>query len=160
MRLYHKYRDLIVYTIFGFLASIINVVVFGLLHKQLQMNMLVANTIAWFIANLFSLVANKLIVFKSDYKSFKTFYKEALLFMSQRVFTLILDSIIMQIGIDMLHFNSIWVKIFDQIFVGLVNYLATKAIFMHQNSKMMRRFKEYSKKRAHHKMNKKKKHTS
>lgn len=150
MRLYHKYRDLIVYTVFGFLASIVNVLVFGFLHKQLQMNMLVANTIAWFIANLFSLVANKLIVFKSDYKSFKAFCKEALLFMSQRVFALVLDSIIMQIGISMLHLNSIWVKIFDQIFVGLVNYVATKAIFMHQNSKMLQRFKEYGKKKKKH----------
>lgn len=137
MDIYKKHRDFIVYTFYGFLASVINVFAFHILHNHWRINMLVANTVAWLIANIFSFIVNKKIVFQSSYQNWKTFIQESGLFLSQRLLSLILDNILMWIGISLLQWNNLIAKMLDQIIVGLVNYLSTQAIFLRENSAMI-----------------------
>ncbi|RHW44290.1 GtrA family protein [Bombilactobacillus bombi] len=146
MKIYKRYRNFIIYSLFGFLASILNVIVFNWLHNHAQVTMLIANTLAWFVANLFSFIANKSIVFKSRYQEPKTFIKEITLFLSQRILALLLDNILMWAGINWLHWNNLIVKMIDQIIVGLVNYFSTQAIFTHENKLLLQRLSAMRKK--------------
>ncbi|MBA1434779.1 GtrA family protein [Bombilactobacillus bombi] len=142
MKIYKKYRNFIIYSIFGLGASILNVLVFNWLHNHVQITMLIANTVAWFVANLFSFAANKHIVFKSRYQAPKTLLKEIGLFLSQRLAALILDNILMWVGINWLHWQNLLVKIIDQLIVGLVNYFSTRAIFTHENKLLLQRLEK------------------
>lgn len=139
MKVYKRYRNFIIYSIFGFLASLLNIIVFNWLHNHAQITLLIANTIAWFVANLFSFIANKKIVFQSRYQTPKTLLKEMVLFLYQRILALILDNILMWLGINWLHWHNLIVKVIDQIIVGLVNYFSTQAIFTHENKILQKR---------------------
>ncbi|UQS81761.1 GtrA family protein [Bombilactobacillus folatiphilus] len=143
MNIYKKHRDFIIYTIYGFLASVINVIMFNVLHNHWHINLLLANTGAWLIANVFSFIVNKKLVFHTNYQSWSTFFKESSLFLSQRLLSLILDNIIMWLGISFLHWNNLIIKMVDQIIVGLVNYLSTQAIFLQENSPMVQRIQQH-----------------
>ena len=132
-----KHRNFLTYTVFGFLASIVNVVTFGYFHNTLKESLLIANTIAWFLSNLFSFVVNKHIVFKTNAHDFVSTFVELLKFFATRIISLIIDNIFMSIGLHLFPHDSIAVKIVDQVFVGILNYLVTSKIFLHDNSHMI-----------------------
>ncbi|MDO1605201.1 GtrA family protein [Lactobacillus sp. YT155] len=136
-----KYTNLLFYSIFGFLASVINVVIFDQFHTNLHSTMLIANTIAWFISNLFSFFANKHIVFKNDKHSRVDYLHELGSFFSARAFSWVIDMGIMYIGVWIFPTHPVRVKIFDQVLVGIINYLVTKIIFTHNNRNIINRFK-------------------
>ncbi|UQS83249.1 GtrA family protein [Bombilactobacillus thymidiniphilus] len=108
-----------------------------MLHNQCRINILAANTWAWLFANIFSFIANKKFVFKSKFKSLRSFGSESCLFLSQRILALICDNIFMWLGVNLLHWNNILVKVGDQILVGLLNYLSTQAIFSRESSHLV-----------------------
>ncbi len=49
----------------------------------------------------------------------------------------------MLVGISWLHWNAFFVKIIDQILVGIFNYLTTKSIFLNTSGKFAKKFKDY-----------------
>ena len=57
--------------------------------------------------------------------------------------SLIPDNLIMLVGISWLHWNALFVKIVDQILVGIFNYLTTKSIFLNTSNKFAKRFKDH-----------------
>ena len=58
-KLVTRHRNFYVYVIFGFLAAIINIACFLLLHNIWKMPVIYANTIAFIISNLASFSFNK-----------------------------------------------------------------------------------------------------
>ena len=75
-------------------------------------------------------IANKSVVFHSDYSSKKKFWFELTSFLILRGVSLLLDNFIMIVGVDWLHGNEILVKILDQIIIVIANYLFSKLIFV------------------------------
>ncbi|MFR3790131.1 MAG: GtrA family protein, partial [Lactobacillus paragasseri] len=65
------------------------------------------------------------------------------LFFIYRIISLIPDNLIMLVGISWLHWNALFVKIVDQILVGIFNYLTTKSIFLNTSNKFAKRFKDH-----------------
>ena len=120
-RVFYKYKELILYGIFGVLTVIVNIISFKLL-LILNIPLLYANTIAFFIAVVFAYYTNTKFVFNDK------FTKENFIsFMSMRISTLFIDNIglyyLVSISVDELIAKSI-----INIIIILINYICSKFI--------------------------------
>lgn len=133
---YMSHQEGMRYLVFGALSTVINIVVFiifsNIFKNCSNLNsesvVTISNIIAWIIAVLFAYVTNKLSVFNSKTNSFKELFKEILYFFGARVFTLIIETVFLNIFINTLHFNEILMKIFSNIIVIIINFILSKLI--------------------------------
>lgn len=140
-RLLNRHRNFYVYAIFGFLAALINILTFMLLHNLWKIPLLIANTLAFIISNLASFSFNKHGVFVDNIDSKHSIWYQISLFFTFRILSYVPDNFIMWIGLSILHLNTFLVKIIDQIVVGIFNYISTKWIFIEKSKKFTKRFK-------------------
>lgn len=120
-RVFYKYKELILYGVFGILTVIVNIISFKLL-LILNIPLLYSNTIAFFIAVVFAYYTNTKFVFNDK------FTKENFIsFMSMRISTLFIDNIglyyLVSISVDELIAKSI-----INIIIILINYICSKFI--------------------------------
>ena len=132
--LYRVHREGMRYLVFGGLTTVINILVFAICSKVINLSTEVSNTIAWIIAVLFAYVTNKLYVFDSKTNKKQELLKELASFFSARIFTLVLETIFLKIVIDKLGFNEILMKIISNIIVIILNYVFSK-IFIFKKEK-------------------------
>ena len=127
-KLFNKYKEIIMYGIMGVLTTIVNIIVFAICEKIIGINALVSNVIAWIGSVIFAYITNKLFVFES--KSFKKeiLIKEIISFTSARIFSLLLEEVIIYVMIDIMNINSLIVKVFSNIVVIVVNYIFSKLV--------------------------------
>ena len=127
-KLFNKYKEIIMYGIMGVLTTIVNIIVFAICEKIIGINALVSNVIAWIVSVIFAYITNKLFVFES--KSFKKeiLIKEIISFTSARIFSLLLEEVIIYVMIDIMNINSLIVKVFSNIVVIVVNYIFSKLV--------------------------------
>lgn len=81
-----KYKELILYLLFGLLTTVVNLVVFKCFEKLTHV--LIVNIIAWVAAVTFAFFTNKLFVFKSKSWKGSVVVKEAVSFTGARIFSL------------------------------------------------------------------------
>ena len=138
--LYKKFEEIIVYLIMGFLATIVSIAVkWGMLYTFLDptngIHVQIAVVTSWLVACTFAYFTNRIFVFKS--KSNKIF-KEFCKFMGARVFTLLIEMLIMYVFVTLLAMNSdFWVGVWtlvSQAFVIILNYIFSK-LFIFKNNK-------------------------
>ncbi|PIO82324.1 hypothetical protein BSQ39_01470 [Loigolactobacillus backii] len=132
-KLLYRYHNFFSYMVFGFLASIINILAYWLFRHFFLIQYLLANALAWLIATLFGFFTNKSLVFRSKYTSWRALQRELVSFLSLRIFSLGIDSLIMFSGISLLKLASMPTKIADQLIVGIVNYLFSRWVFETSN---------------------------
>ena len=127
-RLWEKYKEIINYFIIGILTTLLNYISFAVLVYGLKLEMHLSNIIAWLIGVIFAYFTNKLFVFES--KSFKTkvLLKEILSFGVARVFSLLLEELILFIFVNRLGMEKLIIKLFANIIVVIVNYILSKFI--------------------------------
>lgn len=134
IELYKKYEEVINYLVMGVLATVVNLAVkylllFTVLDASNATQLQIAVVISWIAACLFAYVTNRIVVFKSKSKNI---LKEFISFVLARVFTLVLEMLIMFIFVTYLKLNSdIWVIIWSlvaQVVVIVVNYILSKLI--------------------------------
>lgn len=147
MGIIRKYREFLVYCIFGFLASILNIIVFDLAHNNFQMQLWLANTLAWFISNTFSFFVTKKYVFQTDMSDLNKVFHEGSYFLISRILSLVLDDVFMIVAVWIIPWNNLIIKALDQIIVGLFNYFSSKWIFDYQNRHLLQRLREMRSKR-------------
>ena len=135
-RMIFKYRDFLTYTVFGFLASVVNIATYWVFRHTLIWPYLLANTMAWLIANLFGFFTNKSLVFQSKYTNFRALFQEIISFFFFRGVSFFLDNGLMIVGISMLGWHSMTAKIIDQLIVGIVNYITTSYTFKKSEKQM------------------------
>ena len=85
-------KETILYLFFGVLTTLINYVSFFLFYNVMQINELIANTIAFIFSLIFAFVVNKLFVFESKGSGFKQLLAEATSFAGSRVFTFAIET--------------------------------------------------------------------
>lgn len=142
-KLVARHRNFYVYTFFGFLAALINIITFMAFHNWWKMPVIYANTLAFIISNLVSFYFNKHGVFINNVdKSHGLLYQLGLFFI-YRILSLVPDNLIMLLGVSWLHCNTLIVKVIDQILVGIFNYLTTKSIFLNTSNKFAEKFKKH-----------------
>lgn len=121
--LYKKYKEILMYLIFGLLTTVVNIVVYFISSDLLSINYLISNVMAWFISVLFAFVTNKVYVFES---SSKKLMKEIVAFFTSRLATGILDMFLMWLFVTVAFLNDVVVKIFVNILVIIMNYIFSK----------------------------------
>lgn len=126
--LIQKYQELIKYLIIGVLTTAINYVVFVILVNAIKMDMHVSNIIAWIVSVIFAYFTNKLFVFESKSFALKVIGKEILSFGAARVFSLLLEEVILYVFVNLLNMNQLIVKLVANVVVIIVNYILSKFI--------------------------------
>lgn len=125
-QLYEKYRDVIPYLFFGVCTTVVNMVVYWAAAHPLALPVTVSNIIAWVFAVSFAYVTNRKWVFHSEANTAKDLVKEISSFFSCRLATGIMDTLMMFVFVDLLHFNDLIIKIAANVLVVILNYVASK----------------------------------
>lgn len=121
------------YLVFGALCTVVNIFVFALFNA-LGLPTLASNTIAWIVAVIFAYTTNKYCVFNAETTSHKDFIREFGSFIVARLATLGVETIMMWVTIDLLHWNAIFMKVATNIVVIILNFVFSK-LFIFKNSK-------------------------
>ena len=130
-----KYEELIKYLIIGVLTTVINYIVFAILVNVVKIDMHVSNIIAWVVSVIFAYFTNKLFVFESKSFDLEVLGKEILAFGMARIFSLLLEEVILFIFVDKLGMEKLIIKLIANIIVIIVNYILSKFIIFKKSSK-------------------------
>ena len=130
---YNKYREVLLYLVFGGLTTLINIISFYILRK-LNIKIYTSNVIAWILSVLFAFITNKLFVFESKNKKAKENVKEVISFFFFRVLSLIFDMAFMYVMIQIFTANEMLSKVISNILVIILNYLFSK-LFIFKSQK-------------------------
>ncbi|MQS89082.1 GtrA family protein [Companilactobacillus mishanensis] len=137
-----KHREFLVYCLFGFLASLLNIAIFDVAHNNFNMQLWLANTLAWFISNTFSFFVTKMYVFKTEMRDYPKMLHEGIFFLLSRLFSLLFDDVFMIVAVLALPVNNLIIKAIDQVLVGILNYFTSKLIFNYNNRRLRERIKQ------------------
>lgn len=118
-------RELILYVVFGAFTFFVNLISYFFFANMLGINYLVSNAIAWFLSVLFAYITNRIWVFESKSPNI---LKEMSLFFGGRIFSGVVDMLLMYTFIDLLVLDSTISKIIVQIIVIILNYIFSKLI--------------------------------
>lgn len=120
-----KYRELILYLVFGVLTTLVNIITFYFC-KNIGIYYQISNIIAWVASVLFAFVTNKFYVFQSDEMDKRTLTKEISSFFGFRLLSLGIDMICMYCLIEILFINDLVAKIISNVVVIIANYVFSK----------------------------------
>ena len=118
-------KELVLYVVFGVLTTIVNIVVYFLFARVLNVNYLFSNVLAWFFSVLFAYVTNRIWVFESVNSNI---LKECTLFFGGRLFSGAVDTGLMYLFIDILTIGDVISKIVIQVIVVVLNYVISKLV--------------------------------
>lgn len=132
--LFIKYKEIIMYLIFGVLTTAVNWVVYSLLVKLCGVNITVSNIIAWFASVIFAFVTNKIWVFESKSWEIKLAFKEFCSFVASRLATGVIEwvglPLLVKLGVDQTIFGieGFVAKVVVSVIVVILNYVFSKLI--------------------------------
>ncbi|MBR3362746.1 MAG: GtrA family protein [Bacilli bacterium] len=137
-KLYYKYEEIINYLIFGILTTIISVITYLFFANIIfsiknDLTIQISNVLSWICAVTFAYITNRKYVFKSKIKGKKQI-KEAMNFFLSRIFSLIVDMLMMYILFSIIHMDDTIAKLLVQIVVVILNYLLSKIIVFKKNN--------------------------
>ena len=127
-RLIVKYWDILTYLFFGGLTTLVNYLVYLPCYNLLGFSASVSNVIAWAAAVLFAFLTNKPFVFKSHDWSAQTVLPELAKFVSCRIGSGVLETVIIFVTVDWLGWNGNWMKLATSVLVVILNYFASKLL--------------------------------
>ena len=134
-QLLKKYKDEILYLVFGALTTAVNLGVYWLCAHPLGLPVVLSSVIAWFVAVLFAYVTNRKWVFHSEVSARSGIFKECVSFFLCRLATGVLDWGLMYLLVDCLHWPDLWVKIGVNILVIILNYVFSKLLVFKKSKK-------------------------
>ncbi|MBQ9853706.1 MAG: GtrA family protein [Bacilli bacterium] len=125
-----KYKELILYLIFGVLTMIVSLSSYYLLTKTILnpnkgIELQIANIISWVTCVTFAYITNRKYVFKS--KNEKKI-KEILSFYLSRISSLIVEMTLMYIFVTILNYSDSIMKLINQVIITILNYILSKLI--------------------------------
>lgn len=140
-RMFFKYKEIIMYLIFGVLTTVVSWGSYAIFEKAfkeaiIDTNVLVAvaNVLSWVVAVLFAYITNKLFVFES--KSFRptVVFKEIGLFVGSRLISGAVEWIgvpfLVWVGLNQTIFGveGMVAKVLVSVIVVILNYILSKLI--------------------------------
>lgn len=139
--LYYKYEEALWYLFFGALTTAVSFVTAGLFKYLLElMDMgknpvsVISTVLSWVCAVTFAYVTNRLWVFDSKAEGTSQIIKEASAFFGGRVFTLVVETVMMAVGYSFMGINYWVTKIAANIVVLILNYIISK-LFVFKDKK-------------------------
>ena len=121
-----KHYDLIAYVFFGGLTTLVNYLVYLPCYNLLHISAAASNVIAWIFAVVFAYLTNKPFVFGSHDWSMKTVIPELSKFVGSRIASGGIETAIIFVTVDLLHWNGNLMKLFTSVLVVILNYVASK----------------------------------
>lgn len=129
-----KNRDVLSYLIFGVLTTVVNYAVYLPVYNLLHLSAAVSNMLSWVVAVAFAYLTNKPFVFQSHDWSRKTVVPELTKFVSCRIASGAMETGILFLTVDLLHWNgNVW-KLVTQVLVVVLNYVASKLLVFRKKS--------------------------
>ena len=128
-----KYWDLITYLVFGVLTTVVNYLVYLPCYNWLGLGAAVSNAIAWVVAVAFAYLTNKPFVFRSHDWSLKVVLPELGKFLACRVGSGLLETGILLVTVDLMHWNGNVMKLITSVLVVLLNYVGSKLLVFRKN---------------------------
>ena len=125
-KLLTRYREIIVYLIFGVLTTVVNYVSYYIFTRPMGMGVTLATVWAWGLAVLFAFVTNKIWVFRSRSSGAAALARELSAFVACRLFSGVLDVALMWLLVEKFGWPDMIVKIGNNVFVTLLNYIFSK----------------------------------
>lgn len=123
---YIKHKEVLMYLFFGGIAFFLNLGLFVLFHDVMKIQELLANCISWVLCVLFQYFTNRTWVFDGQVDNAGDFVKQMTSFFGGRIFTLLVEEVIILVFITWLGFNSMMVKLVAQVIVIVLNYVVSK----------------------------------
>ena len=133
MELLKKYRELLLYGIFGVVTTVVNVVVYWLCYERCGVGSDSSVVIAWIVAVLVAFVTNKLWVFDSKSWAPRVALPEALNFFGFRLGTGVLELVLMHVLVTMLGLPGTLMKLSVNVIVIILNYIASKLVIFRRH---------------------------
>ncbi len=136
-----KYKEFILYALFGVFTTIANAGTFLIVSHLLGGEHHVFNNIiAWFAGVVVAFVTNKLWVFNSKSWKFKIVAKESLEFLSARILSFLFENVGLAVSVQMLSWEeNIWgqllIKLVLSVVVVLMNYIFSKFVIFRKKNK-------------------------
>ena len=124
--LYKKHEEGINYLIFGFLAFVLNYILYFLFADAMQLHYMAATVLSWVLTVVFAYWTNRTFVFKSQNKDTGSVVKEFVSFIGARIATEVLELVLMYVMVDLLTINDKISKLVCQVLVILANYVLSK----------------------------------
>ena len=142
-----KYREAILYVVFGALTTVVNFVVFKACNMTAgEKFYLVSNIIAWLAAVVFAYITNKLFVFESKSWEPKVLLREIPSFAGARVLSLGIEELGLWLLVDICRMENINLRVwsFDiegsmiaklilAVVVVILNYIFSKLVIFKKN---------------------------
>ena len=123
---YKKHKEGLLYLFFGGLAFFLSIFLFWFMESVMHLNPVVNNTIDWIICVAFQFFTNRTWVFDGKVDNTRDFLKQAGSFTIGRLFTLVVEDLIIFIFVTILAFKSMPVKLAATFIVIVLNYVISK----------------------------------
>ena len=121
-----KYKEQILYLFWGVATTLVNYCAYFLLTKAFHVHYVVSNVLAWLVAVLFAFWSNKSFVFESKSWAPRVVFPELCKFTGARVFSGVLETGLLWLCVDILHFPDSMIKLLAGIVVIILNYVFSK----------------------------------
>ena len=134
-----KYREIILYLIFGALTTVVSIGSYALLTRFILADfmlssqdvcIMVSSVLSWILSVVFAYITNRLWVFKSK----KSIFIEIIEFFGGRFISLMIDLFIMWLFATILGLNDMAIKILSNVVVIIFNYIASKFVIFRKKS--------------------------
>ena len=126
-KFFRKHRELITYLFVGGITSVIGMGGYWLL-LFFGFSPVSANIFSWVAAVAFAYVANKKLVFQNQTKGLQQLLRQVTAFVSSRVFSLVVETVLIWAGTDLLQIDKYLIKIPVAVIVIILNYLTGKFV--------------------------------
>lgn len=130
---FQKNREVLLYLFFGVITTAVSFVTAGISKYLLELADLgrspvswISTLISWICAVTFAYVTNRVWVFDSNAKTKNGILAEMLSFYGGRIFTLLVECVMMWLGFSVLKINYWVTKIAANIVVLILNYVISK----------------------------------
>ena len=128
-----KHFDILSYLFFGGLTTLVNYLVYLPCYNWFHMSASASNAIAWVFAVAFAFLTNKPFVFKSHDWSPKVVLPELIRFVGCRIGSGVLETAILFVAVDLMHWDGNLLKIITSILVVILNYFGSKLLVFSKN---------------------------
>ena len=129
-----KYKDIILYLIFGVLTTLVSFVVYSLCFDYAGLSGVMSNAVSWVCAVVFAFLTNKPFVFRSYDWARSVWIPEAVKFVGGRIGSGVFESLFIWITVDILNWHHMIMKLIASGVVVILNYIISK-LFVFRNNK-------------------------
>lgn len=137
---YKKNKEMLMYLFFGVLTTVVSFLTAGISKWIFESAgcgkgfvSISSSVISWICAVTFAYITNRIWVFTSNAETKKDILGEAASFYGGRLFTLLVETVMMWIGYSLLSINYWVTKIIANVVVLILNYIISKIFVFKEN---------------------------